>query len=391
MRCVQATIGFFALCLIAGAAMSAPYVPTDGAQVIERLPSRNDPTQQTLQQLRKQLNATPGNLQLATTLAQRYIEQGRSAGDPRYFGYAQAALSPWWTQADPPNAVRILRATLRQSQHQFPQALEDLDAVLATDPNNVQAWLTRATILQVQGDYARSQDNCAKLRGMTTELVVATCTVAAASLNGQARPSYTLLADTLEKSANAPAGIKVWALTLLAEIAHRIGDQAAAQAHFKGALALDAADQYLLGAYADFLLDGGKSSGVLELLKNNLRPDGLLLRYALALKQQGSAATEEINTLNARFTAAKLRGDEAHEREQARFELHLLNKPQVAVHTAQENWQVQKEPADARILLEAAIAAKDKAAAEPVLRWLQEKNLEDRKLERLAAEAGALQ
>lgn len=388
---MQMKIGFFVLCLIAGTAVAAPYVPTNGAQVIERLPSRNDPAQQELQQLRKQLNASPDNLQIATTLARRYIEQGRSAGDPRYFGYAQAALSPWWTQAAPPNAVRILRATLRQSQHQFPQALQDLDAVLASDPNNAQAWLTRATILQVQGDYAQAQKDCARLSGAAPELVVATCAAGAASLNGQARQSYTLLVNTLAQSENASPGIKVWALTLLAEIAHRLSDHSAAEAHFKRALALDAMDQYLLGAYADFLLDQGKSTQVLALLKNNLRPDGLLLRYALALKQLGLVATEEINTLHSRFMAAKLRGDEAHEREQARFELHLLNKPHAATQTAQENWQVQKEPADARILLEAAIASKDRAAAEPVLRWLKEKNLEDRKLEALAAAVGALQ
>jgi hypothetical protein len=52
-----------------------------------------------------------------------------------------------------------------------------------------------------------------------------------------------------------------------------------------------------------------------------------------------------------------MRGDRVHIREEARFTLHLLNDPKTALKFAEENWQVQKEPADIRILLESALAA----------------------------------
>jgi hypothetical protein len=45
---------------------------------------------------------------------------------------------------------------------------------------------------------------------------------------------------------------------------------------------------------------------------------------------------------------------------------------------------VQREPADARVLLEAALAARDKAAAEPALRWLAESRIEAPRLQALA-------
>ena len=67
--------------------------------------------------------------------------------------------------------------------------------------------------------------------------------------------------------------------------------------------------------------------------------------------------------LRDRFEASRLRGDRVHLREEARFTLHLLNDPKAALKLAQENWQVQKEPADVRILLEAALAAHDAAAS----------------------------
>ena len=57
-----------------------------------------------------------------------------------------------------------------------------------------------------------------------------------------------------------------------------------AHSYFKEALALDASDNYLLGSYADFLLDHGHFQEVIALLQDKTRSDPLLLRYALALK-----------------------------------------------------------------------------------------------------------
>jgi hypothetical protein len=149
-------------------------------------------------------------------------------------------------------------------------------------------------------------------------------------------------------------------------------------------LSLSTGDSYLLGAYADFLLEQGRNDDVINLLQDKTRADALLLRYAIALKATGaSTATTQRDNLRARFDAAMLRGDTVHQREQARFELQLMNNPKRALQLAQANWLVQKEPADARIFLEAAFAAKDKAAAQPVLTWLKKVALEDRALTRL--------
>ena len=44
---------------------------------------------------------------------------------------------------------------------------------------------------------------------------------------------------------------------------------------------------------------------------------------------------------------------------------------------------VQKEPADARVLLEAALAANERKAAQPVIDWMNRNKLEDVALSRL--------
>jgi hypothetical protein len=171
-------------------------------------------------------------------------------------------------------------------------------------------------------------------------------------------------------------------LTSLAEMAARAGMATDSQGHFRDALALDAQDNYLLGAYADFLLDIGQPQDVVALLQDKTRADPLLLRYALALKAQHSKELPpQVEQLRDRFEASRLRGDRVHVREEARFTLHLLNGPQGALKLAQENWRLQREPADVRILLESAVAAHDAAAAESARDWLKQTGLEDIQLD----------
>mgnify|MGYP001556985097 CR=1 FL=1 len=389
---MKIAISLLCACLPA-LALAAPYTPKDGGAVIEQLPRRADATQLELRALRQQLNTTPQDLALASGLAQRYIGLARSETDPRYLGYAQAALAPWWRQAAPPVPVRLLRATILQSTHQFGPALQDLDAVIAQEPGNGQAWLTRATVLTVQGDYAQATASCARLSALTTQLVTVTCIANVASVTGRAASSERLLDLTLQRSAGAAPELESWALTLLAEMATRRGETALAEAREKKALARQPRDSYLLGAYTDFLLDQRRPQEVVKLLKDQQRIDALLLRHALALQalpgQQApfQAAKAE---LAARFHAAMQRGDTVHQREQARFALFLQQDLPAALQLAQKNWAIQKEVPDMRILLEAALAARNYAAAQPVLAWVAANGVEDVALQRLIRQLGPL-
>jgi hypothetical protein len=88
--------------------------------------------------------------------------------------------------------------------------------------------------------------------------------------------------------------------------------------------------------------------------------------------------------LEARFAAIRLRGDVPHLREEARFELLLQEDAERALELARQNWARQRGPTDARILLEAALAARAPEAAGPVLEWLRATRIEDVTLNRLA-------
>ncbi|NNE83837.1 MAG: hypothetical protein HKN28_07685 [Alphaproteobacteria bacterium] len=75
-------------------ASAEPFRPENGAQILERLPMPGDAVTRELRQLRADLSQTPNDLELARTLAKRYINLGRAEADPRYYGYAEAALKP---------------------------------------------------------------------------------------------------------------------------------------------------------------------------------------------------------------------------------------------------------------------------------------------------------
>jgi predicted Zn-dependent protease len=243
-----------------------------------------------------------------------------------------------------------------------------------------QALLTRATVLTVLGRYDDARRDCAALAGKAAPIVVLGCEATPASLSGRAAPAYDALVQSLGYARSDPA-MREWALTLAAEIAARRGDFAAAERHFRAALALDPRDAYLKGAFADFLLDRNRPQEVLPLVRDDTRNDVLLLRLALAeqrLTGQREAFAAHRADLAARFDAARRRGDRTHRREEARFRLSIENDPKAALSLAVENWRVQREPADLRILIEAAHVIRDAGALSLARDWIDAHHLEDR-------------
>jgi Tfp pilus assembly protein PilF len=378
----------------AQSAHAAPFTPTDDKQVLERVPVRaGNPRARELQGLRAAVQREPRNANAAAALARHWVEDALAEGDPRYVGYAQAALAPWWNEPAPPPAVRVQRAVVLQYGHQFAPALADLSAATAAEPENAEAWAWQAAIHMVRADYPAARRACDGLAPLTTLLTATACEAYVDSLTGRAAAAASELGDALGLAGeDTAAAERVWALTRLAEIEERRGEFAAAERAFKEALALNIADVYLLSAYADFLLDRGRAIDVLKLLEGRGRADVLLLRLALAAKVVNDArAATWANELAARFDAARARGDSTHEKEESRHALALRGDAPRALTLARANLQQeQREPADMRVLLEAALAARSREAALPALQWLDANNVESVVMRDLAERVRAL-
>jgi hypothetical protein len=384
-----------ALCAAALAAQAAPFTPRDDAQVLERVPPRgNDARARELQALRATVQREPRNAEAAAALAARWIDDALAEGDPRYVGHAQAALAPWWNEPAPPSAVRVQRAVVRQYEHRFDEALADLAAVTDDEPWQAPAWAWQAAIHMVRADYAGARKACDGLAPYASPLTAAGCSAYVDSLQGGAASASSALGAALREAGDASREERAWALTRLAEIEERRGDAAAAERAFGDALALGVADVYLLAAHADFLLDRGRAAEVLQRLADKGRADVLLLRLALAAKATNDArAAKWAGELQARFDAARARGDRTHEKEEARFVLALRGDAKRALELARSNYAVQREPSDARVLLEAALAARSpeaRPAAQPVLQWLDANSIEAVALRALAERVKAM-
>jgi Tfp pilus assembly protein PilF len=376
-----------AFCLLAAAAAwAAPHVPQDEKTVLERLPSkRGDPALVELQKLRAAATAAPSDAKAASRLAQRYFELAMAEGDPRYVGYAEAVLRPW-PRDEAPADVLVVRALLRQYKHDFAGALKDLGLALDRDPRRASARSWRAAIFMVQADYAGAARECAALREIASELIATGCAAYVDATTGNTREAYQRLADSLERRPDAAAETRLWTHTRLAEMAIRLGDAARAERHFAAARKLGVTDNFLLAAYADFLLERERPKEVVALLQDWVRSDTLLLRLAIAEQRlKLPAAPAHSQALADRFAAAARRGERLHMGEEARFLLELKGDARAALAVALENWKEQREPRDALVVLEAAAAAKNPRAAAPVLKWLQESRFESERMQRLAA------
>jgi len=349
------------LLLLSLRGLASPYTPQSDEEVLEQLPRR-------LAAVPRQGLALPQ----ALGLAQAALQRARQEGDPRELGRAQALLAPWWHLPAPPPAVRLLRASMLQTQHRFDAALQDLDALLAGAATplalRAQAELTRAALLQLRGRWPEARSACTRLAGLSYAALGAAvqvhgrvCLAELDSLQGRNESAAAALAQ-LARYPQAPAA---WILLLRAELAERRG-LAEAEALYRQALQAEPSI-YTRAALADWLLARRRWAEAAALVLAHQSdqaeqaelvrlPDALLLRLAIAWRAGGDArASEAAAQLQERFEATALRGDgSAHARERARYALDVRPDAGEALQQAIANWALQREPADAWLLWRAA-------------------------------------
>lgn len=366
-----------------------PYIPSSDAEILETLPKSLISDELTT--LRRQLSASPTDIRLAVAVAERYLSMGNMEGDPRFYGYARAALKPWWSEQSPPAAILKLRAKLHEKEHLYDTALADLRKLLEQQPQDPQAWIEVANILRVQGKYDEAWQACDALSKFGGDVPTALCRIPLQAVTGQAAAAKESLKRILPLAKSKFPSTVQWLLTMQTKIAYALGDIDQAERYFKDGLANNPQDQYLLRDYADFLLDQNRNDEAFELLREHIKDNGILLRAAIAAKRVGEnqLAKNWTSQLATRFEEIRLRGGIPHGRFEARYELELHDDPQRALVVALDNWQKQKETRDTRNVLEAAIASGDTQAAKPVVAFLAEHGTEDVILQRLVKELEA--
>jgi hypothetical protein len=311
-------------------------------------------------------------------LVQAQVQRARSTGDPRFLGYAEGLLQQW--QGKPTARLRVLQATIDQSNHRFDAAREQLTDIIRNGDEgrqSLQARLMLANIHLVQGRYGAAADHCSQLRQQMPGLIAASCQAQTMARTGKPEAAYQQLQQQVSQTRNASKTERLWAEGTLGDIAAQLGDPAAAF-HWQTVLAADPEDLYTRAQLADWHLNQGALDQTLALTKGYESVDSLAVIRAIALKATGDSDAERLaRDLEERFQEAQWRGNLLHKRDFARFQLDIVGNSRAALESAYANWEDQREPADTRLLLRAANAAGADNRIQSLRTWLAENNQRD--------------
>lgn len=359
------------------ATAETPYIPSRDDIVLQTVPSISDPRVRAMEALRAASSRNPQDMTIAVKLSMSYLDYGRDTGDARYLGRAAAVIAPWLRRSPAPIPVLLVRATILQSKHYFAEARAQLLAILKSDPDNAQAWLTLATTAQVQGDLNSARRACAHLLDSSDPVIPGACLSSLNAVNGHAADAYRVLTLLWPQAKAEPVPVQAWIQGILADTAKYMGNNAAADAHFRAALQLAPGDNFMLADYGDFLLADKRPQAALDLVKDYSQSDTSFLRQVYAETALGlPQARRDAAEMTRRFAALEKRGTRAYRREEAGFVLDIEHDPQRALALAQQNWTVQRAPKDMHVLLSAALAAGKPQAAQPVLDQLAKSHFE---------------
>jgi tetratricopeptide (TPR) repeat protein len=376
------------------------YTPPTDDEILERLPAGLKAGE--LRRQRRELAEDPANLKDSVELARSYLGSARSEGDPRFVGFAQAVLGPWWDDVSPPVPVLLLRARVRRGSWEFDRSLADLEAALSREPGLREAAVDRLEVLLSRGDVRAARAAWETLAGQEPDpLVRATLTLRIRRFGNNVLPAYTNLlreasAAIVVNAQEAGAASRLHdAWFLLADVAWQLGQRQEAENHFKAAAATGGRDVSRVAAHADFLLDRNQPDAAAAMLGAEAMPDILAVRWCEAvgrLKTRDADLASNraawTNRLSQRFLARRARGDASVLADELRFHLGVTQDSGRALAAARELWSVRREIDDARRVLEAAGRAGDRGCAQPVLDWIQRHELRDRRLAQRTGTSG---
>lgn len=238
------------------------------------------------------------------------------------------------------------------SRHDFTAAATELEEVLKQHPEHGQAWLSLASVSLIQGNIERAIEACREAAKFVDPIASLACQGRISLAAGQPQPTLNKLKGLLELSAytRRTDPLVAWAYAVAAELAALTPDHDLADRFFIRAINLRQPPQVKV-AYADHLIRTQRISEVL-----NIEPPKSSLAFELrriqAQQSRDSGHTEakRIAHLDRQFRRALRQGDFEHAREFAYFYLFIKPNAELALLAARENFALQKEPEDIKLL-----------------------------------------
>jgi len=377
------------------------YRPSEAAVVLSASVHAASGRQNSLRALDKAWRAQPQNLPAALAYARAVFTLGLTEGDLRWYGSAKASLTPWWTAADLPADAYFLRGLVKQGFHDFQEGLQDINRAIALEPARAEFWSWRFALHLLLADMAAAQKDIEKIGRLFGSEEAQVYSAVLLYRTGQPLPAVELLSRAIRSVNYQDASSQDWLGFHLGEAYRVAGQPAKALAVWGQRLQASPQSHLIRLSLADLLNQQGQYRQALTIamaatgsgnVPNSTASmtDALLMQAVLA--SRGLKDPDEIrlaSQLEARLQSQALRQEALIERPKLIYQIAYGRDLKAGLALSINNWQLQKEPPDAVLFVQAALALGQARAAEPVVNWAEKTGYADPQLTPLLAQLKA--
>lgn len=341
--------------------------------------------------------AQPQNLPTALAYARAVFTLGLTEGDLRWYGSAKAALKPWWTVADLPAEAYFLRGLVKQGFHDFQEGLQDINRAIALEPARAEFWSWRFALHLLLADMSAAQKDIEEMGRLLGAEEADVYRAVLLYRTGQPLPAVAMLSRAIRSANYQDAASQDWLGFHLGE-AHRVAGQPAKALAVWGQRLKASPQSHLIRlSLADLLNQQGQyreAKTIAMAATSSNAPnspatltDALLMQAVLASRglkdpDEGRLASQ----LEARLQSQALRQEALIERPKLIYQIAYGRDLKAGLALSIDNWQLQKEPPDALLFVQAALALGQARAAEPVVKWAEKTGYTDPQLTPMLAQ-----
>lgn len=341
--------------------------------------------------------AQPQNLPTALAYARAVFTLGLTEGDLRWYGSAKAALKPWWTVADLPAEAYFLRGLVKQGFHDFQEGLQDINRAIALEPARAEFWSWRFALHLLLADMSAAQKDIEEMGRLLGAEEADVYRAVLLYRTGQPLAAVAMLSRALRSASYQDPSSQDWLGFHLGE-AHRVaGQPARALDVWSQRLKASPQSHLIRLSLADLLNQQGQyreAKTIAMAATSSNAPnspatltDALLMQAVLASRglkdpDEGRLASQ----LEARLQSQALRQEALIERPKLIYQIAYGRDLKAGLALSIDNWQLQKEPPDALLFVQAALALGQARAAEPVVKWAEKTGYTDPQLTPMLAQ-----
>lgn len=346
------------------------YRPADSAVVLGASVHAQGAQAGALRALEQAWRADPQRMDTALPFARAVFNLGLLEGDLRWFGSAKAALSPWWQAKDLPAEALFLRGLVKQGFHEFEAGLQDINAAIAREPARPEFWSWRFALHLLQADMAAASKDCEEIERLFGRSEAEVYRAVLLYRTGQPQPAIAVLRSKIAAADFQSPSSQQWLGFHLGEALRVAGQSEQAAALWDKLLKAHPKSHTLRLALTELLNAQGRFAQAKAVIGSPPLSDALLMQALLASRGLKDGQEQRLDALlQERYAAQALRQEALIERPRLIYLIGYGKDLAAGLALSVENWKLQKEPPDAVLFAQAALALDQPRAAEPVLAW----------------------